>query len=118
MPTCEKSSLRLRNIWGTAFSDNIIWGTDCGGADCDATIWGTADSANIIWGTAQDGDNIIWGTSAHANIIWGTGFDGDNIIWGTSDPSLTTPLFPEENTNEAPPSLDLEFGDVIPVSGV
>jgi serine protease AprX len=107
-------------IWGTSFDgDNIIWGTDCGGADCDNTIWGTADLDNIIWGTAQDGDNIIWGTNQDGdNIIWGTAQDGDNIIWGTVDPSINAPTFPEEDVNELPPSLDLEFGDVLPVDGV
>jgi len=107
-------------IWGTAFDgDNIIWGTDCGGADCDNTIWGSSDSANIIWGTAQDGDNIIWGTAQDGdNIIWGTAQDGDNIIWGTADPSLNAPTFPEEDPTEVAPSLDLEFGDVVPLSGV
>ena len=93
-------------IWGTSLADNIIWGTDCGGADCDNTIWGSSDIANIIWGTAQDGDNIIWGTSDLANIIWGTS--------GAED----VPVFPEENTAEPPPSLDLEFGDVLPIGGV
>jgi serine protease AprX len=92
-------------IWGTSLADNIIWGTDCGGADCDTTIWGSADTDNIIWGTAQDGDNIIWGTSDLANIIWGTSDVGEVAV------------FPEESTAEPPPSLNLEFGDVIPIVG-
>ena len=53
--------------------DNIVWGTDCGGADCDNTVWGVAsDGDNIVWGTANDGDNVVWGTSMDANIIWAT----------------------------------------------
>jgi Subtilase family len=45
---------------------NIVWGTECGGQDCD----------NIVWGTTTDGDTIVWGTS---------GEDEDNIVWGTAD---------------------------------
>ena len=61
-------------MWGTAADgDNIVWGTDCGGDDCDTVVWGTQDGDNIVWGTAADGDNIVWGTAA----------DGDNIVWGT-----------------------------------
>ena len=34
--------------------DNIVWGTNCGGANCSNTVWGTA---------AMNEDNIVWGTS-------------------------------------------------------
>ena len=77
--------------WGVAKTDNgdkIVWGTDCGSADCDNIVWGTADGDNIVWGTADDGDNIVWGTGDDDNIVWGTdcgGADCDNIVWGTSD---------------------------------
>ena len=95
-------------VWGSAKTlgfdgDNIIWGTF---GDGDNIIWGTDAGTDIIWGTSQDGDNIIWGTAQ----------DGDNIIWGTSD-ATDVPVFPEENIAEPPPSLDLEFGDVLPVVG-
>jgi subtilisin family serine protease len=102
-------------IWGTNFDgDNIIWGTDCGGADCDNTVWGTSDGDNIIWGTASDGDNIIWGTSDLVNIIWGTSGNED-ITWGLSGPD-TEPTFAPEDPTELPPSLELEFGDVVPLA--
>jgi hypothetical protein len=92
-------------IWGTADSANIVWGADCGGADCDTVVWGSSDSASIIWGTAGDRDSIIWGTSG----------DRDSIIWGTTRPDDV--LFSDEDRNAPPPSLQLEFGDVIPVGG-
>jgi subtilisin family serine protease len=81
-------------VWGTD-TDNIVWGTDCGGANCDNIVWGTAgDDDNIVWGTGEPGDNIVWGTSDDDNIVWGTAADdnivwgtdsGDNIVWGTDD---------------------------------
>jgi len=99
-------------VWGTAADgDNIVWGTDCGGADCDNIVWGTAsDGDNIVWGTAGEGDNIVWGTS-----------DGDNIVWGTSaddDPASEggdVGVFPDNDGLEPLPSVDLEFGDIVPL---
>ena len=69
-----------RNIvWGTGTeneADNIVWGTECGGADCD----------NIVWGTSTEGDNIVWGTASEGegdNIVWGTNVldDSDYVLW-------------------------------------
>ena len=100
----NKNAFAVGTTWGVAKADdgdNIVWGTDCGTADCDNIVWGTADGDNIVWGTAvdplttnvvwgnTDGDNIVWGTDCGGadcdNIVWGT-VDGDNIIWGTAEP--------------------------------
>jgi serine protease AprX len=101
-------------VWGTAADgDNIVWGTDCGNADCDDVIWGSSDGDNIVWGTASDGDNIVWGTSADGdNIVWGTSADAD-LTWG-SNAGDDTDTFPDDDS-EPLPSLDLEFGDVVPL---
>ena len=99
-------------VWGTAVDDNIVWGTDCGGADCDNIVWGTADAIdNIVWGTAADGDNIVWGTAADDNIVWGTSADTD-VTWGAaSDDAVVY----DDEIVEPLPSIDLEFGDLIPL---
>ena len=91
-------------VWGTAADgDNIVWGTDCGGADCDNVVWGTVDVNNIVWGTAADGDNIVWGTSSLLdNIVWGTATEDDPVVYSDE---VVEPL----------PSLDLEFGDLLPI---
>jgi serine protease AprX len=105
-------------VWGTSSDgDNIVWGTDCGGADCDNVVWGaTSDGDNIVWGTASDGDNIVWGTSSDGdNIVWGTSSDGDNIVWGTSS-DVDAPVVFSDDVVEPLPSLDLEFGDVVPLA--
>ena len=101
-PACENI------VWGTSGSENIVWGTDCGGADCQNIVWGTSTVCdptspgceNIVWGTADLGENIVWGTSTACdpsvdpsceNIVWGTS-DAcnpavdprcENIVWGT-----------------------------------
>jgi serine protease AprX len=104
-------------VWGTADDgDNIVWGTDCGGADCDNIVWGTSDGDNIVWGTANDGDNIVWGTSADGdNIVWGTSADND-VTWG-SDAGGDGAVF-SDDVFEPLPSLDLEFGDTVPLPSV
>jgi serine protease AprX len=103
-------------VWGTADGDNIVWGTDCDGDDCDGVIWGSSDGDNIVWGTASDGDNIVWGTASDGdNIVWGTSADGD-LVWG-SDAGDDTVTFPDDASDPLP-SLDLEFGDVVPLPAV
>jgi serine protease AprX len=129
-------------VWGTwGGGDNIVWGTDCGGSDCndivwgsaggDNIVWGTAGGDNIVWGTAQNGDNIVWGTAGQFNIVWGTGgsynivwgtWGGDNIVWGTAGGDNIVwgtggnggeVMYPD--TTEPRPSLQLEFGDIVPL---
>ena len=93
---------------GTA-SDNVVWGAECGGADCDHIVWGTAcDAAECdpstslgagdgLWGTAEPGDSIVWGTAGDGeddpatalgagNLVWGTTAldESDNIVWDAS----------------------------------
>jgi serine protease AprX len=102
-------------VWGTSMLDNIVWGTDCGGADCETVIWGAADPLdNIVWGTADLGDNIVWGTANFLdNIVWGTSAD-DDVTWGSSAEDDAA-LFPDAADLEPLPSIDLEFGDVVPI---
>jgi serine protease AprX len=102
-------------VWGTADAgDNIVWGTDCGGADCDQTIWGAVDPGdNIVWGTADAGDNIVWGTAdAGDNIVWGTSSDSD-VTWGEDADDVV--IYPDDTTDPLP-SIDLEFGDIVPIA--
>jgi hypothetical protein len=49
-------------------SDNIVWGTQCGGANCD----------DIVWGRDSGGNHVLWGTAADG--------EGDDIVGGTADP--------------------------------
>jgi serine protease AprX len=110
-------------VWGTwGGNDNIVWGTDCGGADCTNVVWGSGGLDNIVWGTVTKGENIVWGTAGLFNIVWGTGgldnivwgtWGGmDNIVWGTGT-NVGDVSYPD--TTETLPSLDLEFGDIVPL---
>jgi serine protease AprX len=104
-------------VWGTgAGGDNIVWGTDCGGADCDNIVWGTADDDNVVWGTADDGDNIVWGTSGLENIVW-TANGEDDVTWGSADDGEAL-LYPDNEEDLLLPSVDLEFGDIVPLPSV
>jgi hypothetical protein len=90
---------------------NIVWGTDCGGADCENIMWGTSDDENIVWGTNDDAMNIIWGSSDLMNIVWGTSAEED-VTWGSSGDSDDAVVYPDDAT-EPLPSLELEFGDIV-----
>jgi len=89
-----------------AESDNIVWGTECGGGDCDNIVWGTTCDAsecdNIVWGTSEDGEGDPSTSLGAGNIVWGTNVldDTENVLWGApairrnsrvvlTDPSLT-----------------------------
>ncbi len=83
-------------VWGT----NVVWGTACGGSDCQGVIWGA--NCDALDPTAAQCDNVVWGTSTYFqdnsgqvevrdNVVWGTSEDdaeGDNVVWGTRDTPL------------------------------
>jgi serine protease AprX len=91
--------------WGGGRSENVVWGSTCGGADCpqvmpffpsmaavtaasdgDTVVWGTTDGGDtVVWGTADSGDTVVWGTTDDGDtVVWGTSGDGDTVVWGTS----------------------------------
>ena len=68
-------------------SRNAVWGSACGGADCqepwtverasaddESVVWGTADAESVVWGTAADDESVVWGTScsdpACEPVVW------------------------------------------------
>ena len=53
-----------------------------------------------MWGTA-DGDNIVWGTSADSDVTWGSSGEDAEVF--------------SDDAAEPLPSLDLEFGDLVPL---
>jgi hypothetical protein len=65
-------------------SDNVVWGSECGGEDCSSTTWTATDNAAVT-STSDDGDTVVWGTSDDGDtVVWGTSDDGDTVVWGTS----------------------------------
>ena len=61
--------------WGSSGSENVVWGSTCGGGDCaNATtpgVWSTSDDDAVVWGTTGD-DAIVWGTTDEDAVVWGT----------------------------------------------
>jgi serine protease AprX len=68
-------------VWSMAATENIVWGMDCGGANCDNIVWGARAADGAVWGTATFADNIVW--SMDDNIVWS--MDDDNIVWSMED---------------------------------
>ena len=90
----EKTPEGVSVAWGDAAGarENVVWGNECGGADCDDIVWGAACDANecdnIVWGTATEADNIVWGTAdgESDNIVWGTNVldEVEHVVWGAA----------------------------------
>ncbi len=94
-------------VWGAGSDENIVWGAECGGADCENIVWGSlCDAAacdNIVWGTARPGDTIVWSAAGDGfhivwglaggldNIVWGNLLAGDNIVWGSAELGSSNP---------------------------
>jgi serine protease AprX len=75
-------------VWGNGNSDNVVWGSSCGGADCQAS---TLSLANVLSAqSTSDGDTVVWGTNGPDTVVWGTTGE-DTVVWGTSctNPSCT-----------------------------
>jgi serine protease AprX len=94
-------------VWGTGtdqggtvvWGSNVVWGTACGGDDCQGVIWGAeCDPQNP---TPEECDNVVWGTSTCDqnpdqseecdNVVWGTSAEDaeeDNVVWGTKETPL------------------------------
>ncbi len=58
---------------------NVVWGTTCGGDDCNVE-WSVAASGDAL--TASDKDTVVWGTLDADTVVWGT-LDADTVVWGT-----------------------------------
>ena len=50
-------------VWSTGTLQNIVWGNDCAGRNCQQTVWGSQQNG-IVMGTATRDDNIVWSTVA------------------------------------------------------
>jgi hypothetical protein len=87
-------------VWGTGGRGNVVWGTDCGGVDCDAVVWGVPDEDGYVWG------------SGRGNVVWGTG--RGNVVWGTSEHDVTWGTHPDAVVFDAEtgplPDVAVEFG--------
>jgi len=80
---CESEGWRSWNA-SHAVARNVVWGLQCGGADCaspwslaaatdESVVWGTSDAESVVWGTSDD-ESVVWGTScgdaACVPVVW------------------------------------------------
>jgi len=62
----------------TGSSQNVVWSTTCGGADCGGP-W----NHGVVFGTTGD-QTVVWGTSGEQTVVWGTSCDDPScqpVIW-------------------------------------
>ena len=89
---CTDATCASTTPWrlGATFAVNVVWGTTCGGGDCQMAwtggVYGLADEGDtVVWGTADEGDTVVWGTADEGDtVVWGTADEGDTVVWGTS----------------------------------
>ncbi len=68
-------------VWGNGNSQNVVWGSSCGGADCQ-TLPLNGGGALLVQ-SASYNDTVVWGTTGDDTVVWGTTGD-DTVVWGTS----------------------------------
>jgi serine protease AprX len=91
----ENASTGTRMPWSTNCADpacvvvlwdidspNVVWGSQCAGADCSGTTWSAGDDQTVVWGT-DDYETVVWGTTDDGTVVWGTGCGQDcqPVIW-------------------------------------
>ena len=73
---------------GAALSQNVVWGSLCGGADCSTSTWSTSyDDDTVVWGNSgDDDDTVVWGNSGDDDdtVVWGNSGDDDTVVWGNN----------------------------------
>jgi serine protease AprX len=75
----------------------IVWENTCSDADCGTVVWDRGRSANVVWGTACGGNDCDGSWSGPPGespppgsyTVWGTSDDGDTLVWGTHDDNET-----------------------------
>jgi subtilisin family serine protease len=72
--------------WDSPRSENVVWGSWCGGGDCASAtspgVWSTSVGDAVVWGTTSH-DAVVWGTTGDDAVVWGTTSDYA-VVWGTS----------------------------------
>jgi serine protease AprX len=80
------------STWGTGasstgISQNVVWGTECGGDNCSSATWSTNyDDDTVVWGNSgEDDDTVVWGNNADDDdtVVWGNS-DDDTVVWGNN----------------------------------
>jgi serine protease AprX len=88
----ETTATITERPWSASdISDNVVWGMQCGGDDCEVPWDGQAVLATnfdtVVWGMNQFGDTVVWGMNEYGNtVVWGMSCSTTNcepVIWST-----------------------------------
>jgi hypothetical protein len=90
---------------GGATASNVVWGTVCGGADCqvpwrislvhgqpvdpyaaETVVLGSSEPETIVWGSSGE-DTIVWGSDGGDTIVWGSSCEDSacDVVWKTNE---------------------------------
>lgn len=94
---CATSDCALSAPWMEVPTyTNVVWGSLCGGANCQtpwtvSAVTATSDGETVVWGTGDGAETVVWGTGNGETVVWGTDDEAETVVWGTScsDPSCT-----------------------------
>jgi serine protease AprX len=68
-------------VWGNGNSQNVVWGSSCGGADCQTSPLNAGGA--LLVQSATYNDTVVWGTTGDDTVVWGT-TGADTVVWGTT----------------------------------
>jgi serine protease AprX len=73
-------------VWGsTNSSNNVVWGSSCGGLDCQGD-WTATQGDMVVWGSTDISDIVVWGSSSADDIVvWGSSCNDascEPVVWG------------------------------------
>jgi hypothetical protein len=70
-------------IWAEGNSQNVVWGSTCGGDDCPIA-WSPSVAVDVLLGPTN-GTSVVWGTEFDESVVWGTTCSDPScepVIWG------------------------------------
>jgi hypothetical protein len=71
----------VESAWSVADeSANVVWGSTCGGGDCNASwspqaVSGTSEEFTVVWGMDSGFHTVVWGMDSGGD---------DTVVWGMS----------------------------------
>lgn len=79
--------------WDAGRARNVVWGTTCGGLDCNATwtltgagsaVTTTSEADVVVWGSASEAEVVVWGSADDAVVVWGSASEAEIVVWGST----------------------------------
>jgi len=84
---CSSLAKTAWGVWDA--SRNVVWGNECGGANCtgawnfsQVAAYATTTGDTVVWGSGN-GDTVVWGSGDGDTVVWGSG-GTDTVVWGAT----------------------------------